>query len=48
MKRLIGYEIKECGRKEMILEEIDEKTPEVKAQLKAHAEKIMRKYGFMK
>lgn len=43
--RLVGYRTLECGRKEMILEKVDEKTPKQKAEAKEHCRKIAEKFG---
>lgn len=40
MKKLIGYKTLEAGRKEMILEDVPEKTPEQMAEMRNHAHKV--------
>ena len=45
MMRLVGYKELECGRKEMILEKVDERTKEDKQWAAIHRQKIAEKFG---
>ena len=44
MMRLVGYRTLECGRKEMILEKVDERTEADKKWAAEHRKKIAEKF----